>query len=242
MEICRLTVLGSSSSGNSYILNINGEIMLIECGIPAKAILCALDYDLSNVSGCISTHLHHDHVNPLTVKKLLSYGISVYGPQSVCEVYPKCKRVEHLHKYKIGGFTVMPLRVPHGDCECFAYYINLPDGQTLFFATDLQELPWTINGIDVLMLECNYCDETVLNNLCNGADIHSQPDNHLSLEKAVEVTRRLYSAKLNKVILLHLSDGNSDENLIKRRFKEELCIDVLIAESGLTVDLDEDDF
>lgn len=92
------------------------------------------------------------------------------------------------------------------------------------------------------MLECNYCEETVLENLCNGADIHSRPDNHLSLEKALEATRRLYSPKLNKVILLHLSDGNSNEDLIKRRFKEELGVDVLIAESGLTVDLKEDDF
>ena len=92
------------------------------------------------------------------------------------------------------------------------------------------------------MLECNYCEETVLENLCNGADIHSRPDNHLSLEKALEATRRLYSPKLSKVILLHLSDGNSNEELIKRSFKEELGIDVLIAESGLTVDLKEDDF
>lgn len=165
----------------------------------------------------------------------------MFAPPSVCEAYPKCKCVEHLHKYKVGGFTIMPLSVEH-NCECFAYIIEHKDMGRLVFATDLKSFPYKIPDVSCLMLECNYCEETVLENLCNGADIHSRPDNHLSLEKALEATRRLYSPKLNKVILLHLSDGNSNEDLIKRRFKEELGVDVLIAESGLTVDLKEDDF
>lgn len=134
----------------------------------------------------------------------------------------------------------MGLPVPHGDCPNFAYWIKLPDGQTVLFGTDLQEMPYNIKGISTLMLECNYCDETVLDNLCSGANINSRPDNHLSLEKALETTRRLYSPKMNKVVLLHLSDGNSDENLIKRRFKEKLGIDVQIAISGLNICLDEE--
>lgn len=135
----------------------------------------------------------------------------------------------------------MPLRVEH-NVECLAYIIEQKDIGRIVFATDLKHFPYKIPDVSCLMLECNYCEETILNNLCNGADINSRPDNHLSLEKAVEATKRLYSAKLRKVVLLHLSDGNSDENLIRRRFKEELGIDVLIAEKGLTVDLNEDDF
>lgn len=186
------------------------------------------------------TERHGDHVR--SIDALMRYGLKAYSSTDVASIYPKCNIIEPKKKYQIGGFQIMGLPVPHGDCPNLAYWIKTPDGQTLLFATDLQELPWTIKGIDVLMLECNYCEETVLNNLCNGVDINSRPDNHLSLERALEATRRLYNAKLNKVILLHLSDGNSNEDLIKRRFKEELGIDVLIAESGLTVNLNEDDF
>lgn len=135
----------------------------------------------------------------------------------------------------------MPLSVEH-NAPCLAYIIDHKEIGRLVFATDLMDFPYKIPDVSCLMLECNYCEETILNNLCNGADIHSRPDNHLSLEKALEATRRLYNPKLNKVIALHLSDGNSDENLIKRKFKEELGIDVLIAESGLSVNLNEDDF
>lgn len=234
-----LQVIHSGSAGNGYILSADDEKLIIEAGCKPKEYLNVLNYDVSNVVAALASHAHMDHAH--SIKALQDYGLQVLAPQSVCDIYPKCKCVEHLHKYKIGGFTIMPLKVEH-NVECLAYIIDHKDFGRIIFATDLMDFPYKIPDVSCLMLECNYCEETVLNNLCNGADIHSRPDNHMSLEKALETTRRLYSAKLNKVILLHLSDGNSDGNLIKRRFKEELGIDALIAESGLTVNLDEDDF
>lgn len=233
-----LQVIGSSSAANGYILTCGNEKLIIEAGCKPKEYLSVLSYDIKNAY-CIVSHCHSDHCRNLN--KILSYGIPAYAPPSVCEIHPKCKCVEHLHKYKIGGFTIMPLSVEH-NVECFGYIIEHKDMGRLVFATDLKSFPYKIPDVSCLMLECNYCDETVIDNLCNGADIHSRPDNHLSLEKALETARRLYSPKLSKVILLHLSDGNSNEDLIKRRFKDELGIDVFIAESGLTVDLKEDDF
>lgn len=235
-----LHVIRSGSAANGYLLDADGEQLIIEAGCKIKEYLASLKYDLSCVTAVLVSHAHSDHAR--SIEKLQDYGLSVYASKSVCDIYPKCKAVEPMKKYQIGGFQIMGLPVPHGDCPNLAHWIKMPDGQTLLFATDLEELPWTIKGINHLMIEVNNCEETVLNNLCNGADIHSRPDNHLSLGKALEATRRLYNPNLNKVIALHLSNGNSDENLIKRRFKEELGIDVLIAESGLTVDLNEDDF
>lgn len=186
------------------------------------------------------TERHRDHAR--SIDALSYYGLRIYSSADVASIYPKCEILEPMKKYQIGGFQIMGLPVPHGDCPNLAYWVKMPDGQTLLFGTDLTDFPYTIKGINHLMLECNYCEETVLNNLCNGANINSRPDNHLSLEKALEATRRLYSPKLNKVVALHLSNGNSDENIIKRRFKEELGIDVVIAEKGLTLDLNEDEF
>lgn len=233
-----LQVIGSSSAANGYILTCGDEKLIIEAGCKPKEYLSVLSYDSKNAY-CIVSHCHSDHCRNLD--KILSYGIPAYAPPSVCEICPKCKCVEHLHKYKVGGFTIMPLSVEH-NVECFGYIIEHKDLGRLVFATDLKSFPYKIPDVSCLMLECNYCEETVLDNLCNGADINSRPDNHLSLEKALEVTKRLYSDKLNKVIALHLSDSNSDENLIKSRFKSELGVDVIIAEKGLTLKLDKDDF
>ena len=56
MEKCRLTVLGSSSQGNGYLLDANGEQLIIECGVPAKDIFKLLECRIGNVAACICSH------------------------------------------------------------------------------------------------------------------------------------------------------------------------------------------
>lgn len=53
-----LKIVGSSSSGNSYILETQSGSLLIECGIQFKKIQQALGYDLSSVRGCLISHEH----------------------------------------------------------------------------------------------------------------------------------------------------------------------------------------
>lgn len=50
--------LGSSSSGNGYALILENEILLLECGVPAKEMLQAIDFDTSKVVGCLISHEH----------------------------------------------------------------------------------------------------------------------------------------------------------------------------------------
>lgn len=54
-----LKILNSGSSGNSYILECNDEILLIELGLPWKDILNGLNYSegLQKVRGCLTSHL-----------------------------------------------------------------------------------------------------------------------------------------------------------------------------------------
>ena len=56
MEICRLIVLGSSSQGNGYLLDANGEQLIIECGAPAKEMFNLLDWRIDRVAACICSH------------------------------------------------------------------------------------------------------------------------------------------------------------------------------------------
>lgn len=56
MEVCRLKVLGSSSKGNCYILDSNGEIIIIELGLSFAEILKGLNYKINDVAGCLVSH------------------------------------------------------------------------------------------------------------------------------------------------------------------------------------------
>lgn len=51
-----LDVINSGSSGNAYILESNGEKLLIELGVAWKDILKSLNYKIDDVAGCLVSH------------------------------------------------------------------------------------------------------------------------------------------------------------------------------------------
>ena len=53
-----IKVIGSGSSGNGYALISGKDILLLECGVPAKDMLQVIDYQVSKVSGCLLSHEH----------------------------------------------------------------------------------------------------------------------------------------------------------------------------------------
>lgn len=50
--------VGSGSSGNSYALFCDNEILLVDLGMPRKDILKVIDFDVSNIVGCLVSHEH----------------------------------------------------------------------------------------------------------------------------------------------------------------------------------------
>lgn len=58
MEVCRLKVLGSSSSGNCYIIECCEESLILELGLPFKEIIKGIEYDLKKVRACLVSHHH----------------------------------------------------------------------------------------------------------------------------------------------------------------------------------------
>ena len=232
-----LHILASGSSANGYILTAGDERLVIECGVDDKRVLKALDYDVSGVVGCLVSHKHLDHSKYIPQYQKF---FTVYSNADVAERYGGVLVMTPKKRYRIGNFAIMPLEVPHGDCQNFAYVIDF-DGTRLVFATDLTKFPYTIANVDVLMLECNFCQERVLQNLMNGEDVMSAYDTHLELEDCVEAVERLGGQRLRKVILLHLSRQNADREQIKKRFAE-IGIEPEFASAGKKINIGKYDF
>ena len=51
-----LHIVSSGSIGNNYILDANGEQLIIECGVPAKDIFKLLEWRIGSVAACICSH------------------------------------------------------------------------------------------------------------------------------------------------------------------------------------------
>lgn len=147
-----------------------------------------------------------------------------------------------MRKYHFGGFTVIALRVIHGDCPNYAYHITLPDGQTLLFATDLEQFNYSIKGINHLVVECNYSDDIRIDAMLNGVELRAQSRNHMEIGETISTINRLKSADLSSVILLHLSDGLSDSEGFKRRIFEECGVRAEIASKNTEFILRKEEF
>jgi phosphoribosyl 1,2-cyclic phosphodiesterase len=71
----QVTVLGSGSSGNGYVINTNGEYLLLECGVHPKEMLKAINFETAKVSGCLCSHAHNDHAR--YIREYQKYGFPV---------------------------------------------------------------------------------------------------------------------------------------------------------------------
>ena len=67
--------IGSSSSGNSYIILAGGRTILLDVGLTAKRILSALehfDIQAEEIDAVLITHEHTDHVK--SVRAISGHG------------------------------------------------------------------------------------------------------------------------------------------------------------------------
>ena len=53
-----LKCIGSGSSGNCYILTCCNEKLILDAGLPIKAIKQGLGFDLGGIKGVLITHAH----------------------------------------------------------------------------------------------------------------------------------------------------------------------------------------
>ena len=53
-----IKVIGTGSSGNCYLVSDGSSKILIECGLPMKKIKEGVEFNLSNVAGCLISHSH----------------------------------------------------------------------------------------------------------------------------------------------------------------------------------------
>lgn len=54
----KISVLGSSSAGNSYLIQTSDSCLVIEAGIPISEVKKELNYKLNKIVAVICTHSH----------------------------------------------------------------------------------------------------------------------------------------------------------------------------------------
>nr|DAM67733.1 MAG TPA: YycJ-like MBL-fold protein [Caudoviricetes sp.] len=240
----QIEVLGTGSAGNCYKVEIGRATLLLECGLPFKLIQRKLGFKLSDIDACLVTHEHMDHAK--AVKDLMRAGVDCYMTKGTAEAlgvkghrlktYRPFEKARY-YSEELKDVVILPFEAVHDVTEPVSYYIRTfskkEKTESIVFVTDTAYLKYKIPSCDVLMIECNYVKSTLDENVEQGKVNTSLRNrivkNHLSLETLVEALHTADLKRLKKIYLLHLSDSNSDEELIKRTIQEITGVEVVIA-------------
>lgn len=221
----KLITIASGSKGNCYLLVTDSGSLLIEAGIPINKLKRALNYDFSNIQGCLVTHEHGDHAK--SIEDIAKLGIDVYASEGTLQAL-NC--VSHRFipltpkKAKmIGNFEVLAFNTEHDAAEPLGFLIKYQNNK-LLFATDTFYLRYKFLGLTHIAIECNYVRSVMEDMLDQGlVDINRvirTMKSHLSLEHLIEFLKINDLSKVKEIYLLHLSDDNSNIQTIKNEIRK----------------------
>lgn len=243
----KLKIIGTGSTGNSYILHNNTEALLIECGVTVRKIKEALNFDFSKVVGCIVTHEHGDHNK--AIKDIVSSGIKVYASKGTLEAskvvqHHNSKVLESKKLYQIGNFKIIPFDVRHDAQEPMGFLIQHPECGTTLFLTDTYYSPYKFNGLNNLIIEANFCEDIIDAKL--KTDMRFLRDrilkSHLSIQKCIDLLNVNDLSDVNNIVLIHLSDSNSNEIEFKRKVEEATGKNTVVANNGIEIEFNKTPF
>ena len=237
----KLKCLGSGSSGNCYLLIAgNGETLIIDPGLQIKEIKKALNWNISCVVGAVCTHHHADHAK--SVEDLEQMGISVFKPYES----PKPRSIGSTG-WTIQGFELtdkigkfMHTNADGSECPCYGFLISHPEMGRLLYITDTELIKWRFKNVNQILVEANYSKEIIqqenpnYEHVCRG---------HMELGTTLEFLKVNKGPDLRNVVLLHLSDYNSDAEICAARAKKVVGMaDVYVADKEREIELNKEPF
>jgi ribonuclease BN (tRNA processing enzyme) len=184
--------------------------------------------------------MHKDH--SLSIPNAIKNGLSVYSCQGVQSIHSDVKVLQSGLKTQIGAFLVQPIPMQH-NVECIGFLIITPDKQKILFATDTNSIPYRFKNLNHILVESNYSDELIIDNMCEDKYSRSASENHMEINDTIDFVKNNYSSSLMNIVLLHLSSGNADEKLFTEKVKYELGMNnVFVAKEGLELTLESCEF
>lgn len=222
--------IGSSSSGNSYIIRSDETVLLLDVGLSGRKIkdaLASLAISPEDVQAIMITHEHIDHVQSVKVMCKTCCNAVVLasrGTVSACSKFSeisetRIKYVEAGDTHRIGDIDVKIFALSHDAAEPVGYAMK-HEGDHLAVVTDTgivtDEILEELVKANKLVFESNYEENLLLMGPYpyqvkrRILGDHGHLSNELAGNILSEVmNRREESAVTPKIMLAHLSTTNN---------------------------------
>lgn len=225
----RFIPLFSGSSGNSSLILAGGIKLLIDAGMPGRAITRALDeagVAPESLSGIIVTHDHIDHTRGVGVMSR-KYNLPVYANMGtwnamspiVKEIPIRNMRIFQSNQdFYIGNVNVTPFSTPHDAAEAVGLAV-ISAGRKLLYMTDIgclrENMTEQGKHANLVFVEANH-DVEMLKKGPYPYQLKQRilsDRGHLSNDNCARLLIRLYGLGVKAAILGHLSRENNTPEL-----------------------------
>jgi phosphoribosyl 1,2-cyclic phosphodiesterase len=221
--------LGSGSAGNSTWFASDGTNILVDAGYGPRETKKRLEMvggDIEKLDGIVVTHEHYDHIRGASAISR-KYGIPIYLTRGTLEASRiDCASTnivlfQNNSTFNVGELAIHAKRTIHDASDSACFVIEARDGTRVGLGTDL-----------------GYVDPEVLKHLsnCDGLFFESNHDvdmlrmgtypwslkrrimsrfGHLSNDDALNAVQRMIGADTKTLCLIHLSQKNNAESIVR---------------------------
>ncbi|HSC69258.1 MAG TPA: MBL fold metallo-hydrolase [Cellvibrio sp.] len=221
----RFASLGSGSRGNSTLVEWSAGTLLIDCGFSVKEAnqrLERLGKRAEDLTAILVTHEHADHIKGVAALAR-RYGLPVYmtpgtyHSRNLGEL-PDLRLIEAYASFVVDGLRVIPVAVPH-DAREPAQFVFEYMGLRLGVLTDLGNISAHVEAhyqdLDAMVLEANH-DPVMLASGSYPPSLKQRVGGlwgHLSNQQAAGFLQRLNCARLQHLVVAHISQQNNSLEL-----------------------------
>jgi len=226
----RLVPLGSGSSGNATLIELEGLRLLVDAGLSARQLdlrLRQLGVEPQRVDCILLSHEHHDH----------AHGVERFSSRHRIPVACSGQTLAalNLSRVHLGGWESFPsggrldlgrvqvesFAVPHDAADPVGFVLH-GEGLRIGIVTDLGHATALVRerlrGCEVLMVEANH-DDAMLRDGPYPWHLKQRVGGrmgHLSNDEAATLLRATVASSCRAVVLAHLSEKNNTRTLASR--------------------------
>ena len=222
----RVSVLGSGSRGNAFLIDAGSTRVLVDVGFGVRTIasrLAQLGCAPESISAVVLTHEHVDHAQG-ALAACARWQWPLYATEGTLAALPQAlvpvRTITHGKPWSMGDVVGVSAPVPHDAADCAALvFEHARTGQRAGIALDLghvpEHLPVFLSKLDVLVVESNHDHKQLL----AGPYPWSLKqrilgsNGHLSNDDAAELVACCVHRGLRGVVLAHLSETNNSATL-----------------------------
>ena len=225
----RFASLGSGSSGNALLVEVDRTRVLFDCGFglgEVKARLARLGLAPDDLDAILVSHEHEDHAGGVArlsrrheIPVYLTYG-TFCAMGAAGEGLAATTFIDSHSPFAIGDVEVRPFPVPH-DAREPAQFVFSDGDACVGVLTDVGDLTphivQVLSGLEALVIECNH-DREMLASGPYPASLKQRIASrlgHLDNQTTAALVRELDRSRLQHVIAAHLSQQNNTPELAR---------------------------